>query len=169
MKEYTYLAGDWNHDKDVIDIIKSWNKDYSKDLYFKDAHEITQSRDESLNCSIKDSLAKRLNESHTFVLIVGEHTIFVRSGECGYCSSYYNNRCYRGHYSSHESYIEFECRKALNDGLRIVVIYNSSQVDRTKCPSLLRYEGIHIPAYILKYGSLYWNYNQIRNAIMYGI
>lgn len=61
MREYVYLAGDFDHDGDVVKQIQKWNKDPNKDLKFKDAHEITQARDESLNCSIKESLLRRMN------------------------------------------------------------------------------------------------------------
>lgn len=43
-------------------------------LDFHDAHDLTQARDSSLNCSIKSSLATRLDVSKTFVLIVGNTT-----------------------------------------------------------------------------------------------
>ena len=95
MREYVYLAGDFDHDGDVVKQIQKWNKDPNKDLKFKDAHEITQARDESLNCSIKESLLRRMNESHTFVIVVGNNTKMVRAGSCSYCMSYYNGRCYR--------------------------------------------------------------------------
>lgn len=166
MREYVYLAGDFDHDGDVVKQIQKWNKDPNKDLKFKDAHEITQARDESLNCSIKESLLRRMNESHTFVIVVGNNTKMVRAGSCSYCMSYYNGRCYRGNSLSDESYIEFECRKAVESGLRIIVIYNSSVIDRNKCPSIIANKGKHIPAYYYVGRECYWNYCQIRDSIM---
>lgn len=166
MRECVYLAGDFDHDGDVVKQIQKWNKSPYKDLKFKDAHDITQARDESLNCSIKDSLLRRMNESNTFVIVVGNSTKMVRAGSCSYCESYYNGRCYRRNSLSDESYIEFECRKAVESGLKIIVIYNSTIVDRNKCPSIISYRGQHIPAYYYESGKYYWNYYQIRNLIM---
>ena len=166
MRGYVYLAGDFDHDGNVVKKIQEWNKNPLKDLKFKDAHDITQARDESLNCSIKNSLARRMNESHTFVLIVGENTKTVCAGACSYCKSYFNNRCYHGYSLNEESYIEFECRKALQDGLRIVVIHNSSQIKRENCPQIIANIGKHITAYYYIGNDCYWNYNEIRNLIM---
>lgn len=166
MREYVYLAGDFDHDGNVVRKIQEWNKDPSKDLRFKDAHDITQARDESLNCSIKNSLARRMNESHTFVLIVGKETKNVRAGACSYCKSYFNNRCYYGYSVSEESYIEFECRKAVRDGLRIIVIHNGSVINRNNCPQSIANKGQHIPAYYYVGSECYWNYQQIKRLIM---
>ena len=70
----TYIAGDWDHDKDAVDALHRWNDSSRYGLSFSDAHELKQARDTSLNCSIKKSLAERLDASKTFILIVGEHT-----------------------------------------------------------------------------------------------
>lgn len=166
MREYTYLAGDWDHDKKLVEKIQEWNESPYKDLKFKDVHKLTQSKDESLNCSIKASLGKRMDLSHTFVLIVGNYTSSVKAGSCVYCAGYYNNRCYHGYSPSFENFIEYECKKAVNDGLRIIVIYNSNKIDRMKCPEIIRYKGIHIVAYYYFGNECCWNYQEIKNSIM---
>ena len=84
----TYIAGDWDHDKDAVDALHRWNDSSRYGLSFSDAHELKQARDTSLNCSIKRSLAERLDVSKTFILIVGEHTKELRAGGCQYCHSY---------------------------------------------------------------------------------
>ena len=66
----TYLAGDWTGDKDLIDKLHEWNKNDKLGLRFIDVHDLTQSRDTSNPCSIKQSLRKRLNITKTFVMIV---------------------------------------------------------------------------------------------------
>ena len=43
--------------------------------------------------------------------------------------------------------IEYECEKAIKDNLKIVVIYNYANVDKSKCPDCIKYYGTHIPAY----------------------
>ena len=78
----TYLAGDWTGDKDAIQIIKKWNESDNYGLTFRDVHELTNSSDDSLNCSIKRSLRQRMSISKTFVLIVGDKTTSLRSGAC---------------------------------------------------------------------------------------
>ncbi len=80
----TYIAADWDHDKDAVDQLYKWKADKRLSLDFHDAHDLTQARDTSLYCSVKRSLAERLNRSKTFVLIVGENTISLRKGSCQY-------------------------------------------------------------------------------------
>ena len=83
----TYIAGDWDGDRDAINQLHKWNDSNYWSLSFTDAHDITQANDTSLNCSIKKSLALRMDASKTFVLIVGDNTINLRSGSCSYCGS----------------------------------------------------------------------------------
>ena len=68
----TYIAGDWDHDKDAVDQLHKWNDSKYWSLSFTDAHDLTSSRDSSLNCTIKSSLKTRMDASKTFVLIVGD-------------------------------------------------------------------------------------------------
>ena len=84
----TYIAGDWTGDQDLISQLYSWNNRDDLRLSFTDAHELTQARDTSLPCSIKRSLAERLDASKTFVLIVGKDTDKLTKGSCRYCGSY---------------------------------------------------------------------------------
>jgi len=167
----TYIAADWDGDKDAVDQLHKWNDSDYWGLSFIDAHELMQARDSSLNCSIKSSLATRLDASKTFVLIVGTNTKTVRSGGCQYCSSYnsYTNRCARGYYVDYRSYIEFECDKAIGDGLKIVVLYNATTVDKSKCPDVIKNEGTHVAMRYLysENGTYYWDwdYQAVKDAI----
>lgn len=156
----TYIAGDWTGDKDAVEQLHKWNDSKYWGLSFKDAHEITQSSDSSQNCSIKASLRTRLDISKTFVLIVGNGTKSRRAGECNYCLK--NNNCGN---SSNKSFIEYECDKALRDGIRIVVLYKAAKVDRSKCPEALRYQGTHAAMCYREDGKLYWDYQSVKNAI----
>lgn len=124
-------------------------------------------RDTSLNCSIKQSLSDRLDASKTFILIVGEHTKELRAGSCQYCDSYnsYRGMCCRGHSVDTRSYIDFECEKAIRDGLKIIVLYKSTVVDREKCPDVVKYRGIHVPMVKCIGNTLYWDYDSVRDAI----
>lgn len=67
----TYIAGDWDNDKDAVDQLHKWNDSNYWNLSFTDAHDLTSSRDSSLNCTIKASLKTRMDASkHSFLLLV---------------------------------------------------------------------------------------------------
>lgn len=84
----TYIAGDWTGDRDLIDKLKEWNNSDKLGLSYTDAHDLTQSRDSSNPCSIKQNLRKRLNVSKSFVLIVGNKTDSLTKGSCRFCDNY---------------------------------------------------------------------------------
>lgn len=115
-----------------------------------------------MNCSIKASLNKRLDVSKTFVLIVGSNTKTkaVRSGSCQYYSSYnsYTSRCAKEHYVDYQSYIEYECKKAVRGGLKIVVLYNATSMNKSKCPDILKNIGTHVAMCFYNDGRYYWDY-----------
>lgn len=163
----TYIAGDWDNDKDAVDALHRWNDSSRYGLSFLDAHELKQARDKSLNCSIKRSLAERLDASKTFILIVGEHTKELRAGGCQYCNSYnsYWGTCSRRHTVDTRSYIDFECEKAIRDRLKIIVLYKSTTINRDKCPKVIRRHGIHAPMKKWDGNTLHWNYYSVRKAI----
>ena len=167
-KTRTYIAADWTGDKEVIDKLREWNDSGWYALDFSDAHDLTQARDTSLPCSIKKSLATRLNGSKNFVLIVGKETKNLTKGACRYCSAYISTWgiCYNGHSVDQRSYIQYECEKAIKDGMKIVVIYNYANVDKSKCPECIKDYGVHIPAYFRAIdGKFYWNISEITKAI----
>ena len=164
----TYIAADWTGDKDAVDQLYKWKEGNKWSLTFVDAHDLTQARDSSLNFSIKASPKKRMDVSKTFVLIVGDRTKDLRSGSCAYCGSYnsWTATCARGHSVDYRSYIEYECDKAAEAGLKIVVLYNSTRVDRSKCPTRVKYSGNHVAmCYYGTDGRIYWDYNAVKNAL----
>lgn len=162
----TYVAGDWTGDKNAIDQLYRWNNSNYWGLSFSDAHDLHQSNDSSLNCSIKQSLCQRLDASKTFVLIVGNKTKSLTAGSCQHCASYrsLSCSCTRGHGISLKSYIEYECEKAVRDGLKIIVLYNDTQVNRTLCPEAVKYTGIHAKMQVWENGTLYWDYRSVKAA-----
>ena len=165
----TYIAGDWTGDQDLIQKLYQWNNSDYWTLHFVDAHDLTQARDSSLPCSIKQSLADRLDASKTFVLVVGSQTNALTKGSCRYCGSYnsWNQNCARNHWVDFRSFIQYECEKAERNRLRIVVIYNSASIQKEKCPTVLRYKGTHVRGYYLGMDDQkHWNYTEIKNAIM---
>lgn len=162
-----YTAAEWSGDKSAVDQLQKWNNNNYWSLSFTDAHDLTQARDSSLNCSIKSSLGKRFDVSKTFVLIVGSNTKTVTSGGCQYCDSYnsHSQSCARGKPVDYRSYIEYECDKAIHDGLKIVVLYKAATVNKSKCPDAIKNVGTHAAMYDYKEGVNYWNYQSVKNAI----
>ena len=132
----TYVAGDWTGDKDAIDKLYQWNDSNYWSLSFTNAHDLTQAKDSSLNCTIKRSLKTRLDASKTFVLVVGEKTNSVTAGGCQLCGSYnsWTSSCAKGYSVDYRSYFKYECDKAAEAGIKIVVLYNSTYVSKSKCP-----------------------------------
>lgn len=163
----TYIAADWSGDYDAVEQLHKWNNSKHWSLSFTDAHDLMQARDNSLNCSIKSSLNKRLDASKTFVLIVGNNTTTVRSGSCQYCGSYnsYTHLCGRGYSVDYRSYVEYECEKAVRDGLKIVVLYNAATVNKSKCPDAVKNVGTHTAMCYYENGQYYWDYQAVKNAI----
>jgi hypothetical protein len=164
----TYIAAEWDGDKDAVEQLHKWNDSDHWELSFRDAHKVTQAKDESLNCSIKTSLSKRFDVSKTFVLIVGADTKTVRSGSCQYCDSYKSRTvsCERGYSVDFRSYIEYECDKAIRDNLKIVVLYNAATVDKSKCPEATKNVGTHVAMRYYEKREYYWDYQAVKRSIL---
>lgn len=163
----TYIAADWDGDRDAVEQLHKWNDNEHWSLSFPDAHELHQSRDTSLPCSIKKSLKERMDRSNRFVLIVGDHTDTVTKGSCSYCGSY-NARtktCARLHSIDRRSYIEYECDEAVGAGIKIVVLYNDTRVDKTKCPETVRSRGSHTAMVCHRDGKYYWDYQAVKSVL----
>lgn len=163
----TYIAADFDEDKDAVDKLLQWNDSDYWSLSFTNAHDLQSSYDTSKPCSIKRSLKMRMDGSKTFVLIVGDETNDVTKGGCQLCDSYnaYTRSCARGYSVDYRSYIKYECDKAVEAGLKIVVLYKAASVQRRKCPESVRYRGVHMPMLYLKDGRYYWDYNSIKAAL----
>lgn len=163
----TYIAADFDEDKDAVDKLLQWNDSDYWSLTFTNAHDLQSSYDSSKPCSIKKSLKMRMDGSKTFVLIVGDETDDVTKGGCQLCESYnaYTKSCARGYPVDYRSYIKYECEKAVEANLKIVVLYKAASVQRSKCPQVIRYCGTHVPMYRLIDGDYYWNYKAVKEAI----
>lgn len=167
----TYIAADWTGDSDAVEQLHKWNDSERWSLSFTDAHDLTQARDGSLNCSIKSSLKMRLDASKTFVLIVGDKTKSLASGGCQYCSSYNSQtyRCTRGYTVDYRSYVDYECDKALEaynaSKMSIVVLYNAAIVNSNKCPEAVKLIGNHAKMEKMIDGKRYWDYQSVKDAM----
>lgn len=164
----TYIAADWDSDSKVVEKLYEWNKSDFYNLHFLNVHDEKQSRDSSKYCSIKKSLKERMDISKTFVLVVGPNTNSITKGSCRYCERYssYFSKCLDNYSLDHRSYIDFECEKAVEAGLKIIVIYNYANIDKSKCLRSVKNKGIHLPFYYYKDGQCYYNYTAIKKAIM---
>lgn len=166
MRDYTYIAGDYDNDKSAIETLY-WMRDKGY-LKFKDAHEIQQSNDSSLACSIKKSLKTRLSYSYKFVLVVGKKTNTVSKGGCQLCPSYNSHTysCGKGNTVDYRSFIKYECENAAKDNLTIIVLYNSGSVNKDLCPEAVRKLGTHRQMWKKgNDGKNYWDYEGIAKAI----
>ena len=164
----TYIAADWTGDSDAVKILHDWNDNNHLTLSFTDAHDLTQSSDTSLPCSIKKSLKSRMDASKIFVLIVGEHTNSLTKGSCSFCGSYnsWNYNCARRYSVDYRSYIKYECDKALEAGIKIVVLYKDTVINKYKCPESVRNEGKHVAMICRKSdGKRYWDYQSVKKAL----
>lgn len=166
-KTKTYIAADWDSDEDAVKKLHQWNDSKHWSLNFRDAHELTQARDNSLYCSVKSSLKTRLDASKVFILIVGDKTDDVTKGGCQRCGSYNSHKhsCAKGHPVDYRSYIKYECDKAVEAEMKIVILYKAASVDRSKCPVAVRDVGIHTPMYKYSDGSYCWDYDAVKKAL----
>jgi hypothetical protein len=163
----TYIAADWDTDVDAVEQLHKWNDSKYWSLSFSDAHDLTQSYDSSLYCSIKSSLKTRMDASKTFVLIVGENTDSITKGGCQYCANYSSalKNCLKGRSVDYRSYIKYECDKAIEAGIKIIVLYNYACIYKSKCPEAVRDIGIHAKMqYIGTDGKYYWDYESVKAA-----
>ena len=162
----TYIAADFDQDKDAVDKLHQWNDSDHWALSFTDAHDLQTSNDGSLYCSIKSSLKYRMDSSKRFVLIVGENTNAVTKGGCQYCSSYnsWTKSCARYHSVDYRSYIKFECDKAVEAKIKIIVLYKDIRIDKDKCPLAVRDLGYHTTMLYEKDDEYYWDYNSVKEA-----
>lgn len=162
----TYIAADFDQDKDAVDILCHWNDSEYWGLSFTNAHDLQTSRDDSLYCSIKSSLKYRMDASKQFILIVGNATNDITKGGCQYCSSYnsWNKYCSRGYSVDYRSYIKFECDKAIEANIKIVVLYKDTTVNKNKCPLSVRNVGYHTNMIYLKDKKYYWDYQAVKKA-----
>lgn len=162
----TYIAADFDHDKDAVEQLHKWNNSKKWSLSFSDAHDLQTSSDSSLYCSIKSSLKYRMDGSKTFVLIVGNNTDKITKGGCQNCGSYNSHTysCARGHSVDYRSYIKYECDKAIEAGIKIIVLYKDIKVDKSKCPEVVRNTGTHKAMIYYKDGEYFWDYQSVKEA-----
>lgn len=73
-----YVAFDGDEDIVNYQLLKAWAANSHVDFDLNDAHEINQSYDDSEELSIKKQLRERFANSKLFVILIGEHTKYLR-------------------------------------------------------------------------------------------
>lgn len=76
-----------------------------------------------------------------------------------YCKAY---RTCNYTYKTNKSFIEFECKYAVNNNLPIIVLYNSNKVDKSKCiDSVVNVAKAHVA---MKDNYNNWDYYSVKAA-----
>lgn len=156
----TYTAADWTSEEEAIKQLETWNSSKHWGLSFTDAHELSSCRsDDTNNCNIKKNCSQNLDHSKFFVLIIGDKTKSLRAGYCMYCKEYSNcNYTYK----TNKSFVEYECDYALRNNLPIIVLYNSTEVDTSKCiDSVVDVAKAHAK---MKKSDGSWDYQSVKAA-----
>ena len=120
----TYVAFDGDNDIRYYWLMKAWKQNDGFDFNFHDAHDLNQAYDSSKEESIKRQLAIRFQNSKLFILLVGEHTKYLRK------------------------FVPWEIEHALRLDLPIIVVNLNQyrQIDWGRCPaSLTSCLSLHVP------------------------
>ena len=111
-----FVSFDGDNDMHYYRLMRAWKQSDNTQFDFYDAHELCQSRDSSLEETIKRSLRNRLVNSKTFVLLIGEHTRYLFK------------------------FVRWEMEQALSLDLPFIAV-NLNQIRRQdieRCPPLIR-------------------------------
>jgi hypothetical protein len=159
-KTRTYIAADWTSESDAIEKLEKWNNSKYWGLSFTDAHKLSSCRsDDTNNCNIKKNCSQNLDHSKFFVLIIGENTKSIRAGYCMYCKAYCTCKYI---YKTNKSFVEYECDYAVRNNLPIIVLYNSTKVDKSKCiDSVVNIAKAHAK---MKKSDGSWDYQSVKEA-----
>lgn len=88
----------------------------------------------------------------------------AKPAECTYCNNYKGGKCLTGHTINNDSFIEYECKKAVRDRdkLKIIVLYNAATVDKSKCPDAIKSYGQHVAMQKMGNGTHVWDYQAVK-------
>ena len=133
----TYVAFDGDNDILYYWLMKAWKQNDGFDFNFYDAHDLNRAYDSSKEESIKRQLSVRFQNSKLFILLVGEHTKYLRK------------------------FVPWEIEHALRLDLPIIVVNlnKSRDMDVERCPSALTScLSLHIPYSpgVIQYAMDFW-------------
>jgi hypothetical protein len=120
----TYVAFDGDRDIRYYYLMKAWRDSENTSFNFYDAHDLSQSRDTSLEESIKANLRIRMANAKVFVLLIGESTRYL------------------------VKFVKWEIQTAIRKELPIIGVNLNGlrQMDPSRCPVVLKDQlAIHIP------------------------
>lgn len=123
-KNHAYLCFDGDEDIHYYYLMKAWHENEKFDFEFENAHDLMQSRDSSLEETIKRSLRERMKHSDKMVVLIGEKT----------------KNLYK--------FVRWEIETALDLGLPIICVNlnRKKEMDPERCPPILQDKlAIHIP------------------------
>lgn len=112
----TYVAFDGDRDIRYYYLMKAWHDNQNMSFNLYDAHELSQSRDSSLEASIKANLRTRMLNAKNFIILIGEGTRYLYK------------------------FVRWEIELALNLGMPITAVNLNGlrQMDSDRCPPLLK-------------------------------
>ncbi len=119
----TFVSFDGDTDIHYYRLMQAWKQSDGIDFNFYDAHDLNTARDSSQEESIKAQLAARMRATKIFILLVGEHTRYLRK------------------------FVRWEIQQALKRRLPIIAVNlnGTRHLDDARCPPLLRGElAIHV-------------------------
>lgn len=167
----TYVALDWDGDITAVEQLYKWNDEEQWRLALADGLDIVHPENKSLSCNKKMSIKRRMDESNAFILIVGDATLGITTGGCHECARFNKavKRCSKGSPADFQGYLEYECEEAAkaheNDKVDIIILYNSTEVDKTKCPGSLGGLGRHASMRKLKGRESIWDFESVKQAL----
>lgn len=155
---------DWKSDQDAVDQLFYWNSSAYWNLELEyPCNDLWRLR---RFCSTKFcDIRNKLDISKTFVLIIGENTkdFFNDKGKCHFCSEYpdWGLYCDKGNVDF-RNFLDYACEEAVQAGLKIVVLYKATTVDKTRCPEAVKDIGTHVA---MRLSTGLWNYDSVKNAL----
>ena len=129
----TYVAFDGDNDMWAYRLMQAWKEHEHIDFNFYDAHDLNSARDTSTEESMKAQLRERMANAKQMVLLVGEHTKYLRK------------------------FVPWEIELARKKDLPIIVanLNKKREYDADRCPSAIGNEvyTMHVAFYakIIKY------------------
>lgn len=111
----TYVCFDGDTDIHYYRLMKAWKANDNIEFNFYDAHDLHQCRDSSKEETIKRSLYERLTLAKVFLVLLGEHTQYLRK------------------------FVRWEMEKALELKIPTVVVNLNKKrsYDKDRCPVIL--------------------------------
>lgn len=165
----TYILADWKSDKDAVDQLFNWNSDAHWNLELEYTCSDRWRSQKFCHTKLWD-IKTKLDISKTFVLIIGENTkdFFQYRGKCHLCSGYPDwalDCIYGAGKLDFRNFLDYACEETVQAGLKIVVLYKATTVDKTRCPEAVKDIGTHAAMFFGTDEEPLWDYESVKNAL----